>query len=79
MNKIKLTLIGVAGALASFVGVAHAATTTPLVIPATLGSDFLAFAGSQLADPGTIIVLLVVLGIPLAFYLAKKIRSLIPK
>jgi hypothetical protein len=81
MNKLKIALVAVAGVIGSFLGlgVASAATTTPITIPATLGSDFLAFAGGQLADPGTLLLLLIALGVPFAFYLIGRIRKVVPK
>jgi hypothetical protein len=73
--------------IAAFVGVGvalsvlptFAATLTAVTVPTSTASDALAFVGSQLADPGTYVVILLVIGIPLVFYVAKKLISLIPK
>lgn len=84
MNKFKLAVYGLgfagAGLLGSIMAVAHAAvTSTPVTIPTDLAGAIMGFAGTQLADPGTETILLVVLGVPFAFYLLYKLRSLIPK
>ena len=84
MNKIKLALISsglaVTGAVLSLMSVAHAAvTSTPITVPTDLANAAMAFAGSQLSDPGLEVLLLVVIGVPFAFYIIHKVIGLVPK
>jgi uncharacterized membrane protein len=50
-----------------------------VTIPATLGTSFLANVGSQITDPGTLAVIAIVIGLPLAFWVIKRVIGLVPK
>jgi hypothetical protein len=49
------------------------------VIPTSTASSLVANAISVIKDPGMLLVLLVVVGVPFGFYIMKKISSVIPK
>lgn len=48
-------------------------------IPTSTAANLMAQASGVFTDPGMLSVILVVVGVPFGFYLAKKIISLIPK
>jgi len=48
-------------------------------LPTGTAPDSLGFVGGQLADPGTYLLLLLIIGVPFTFYLIKKIRAVTPK
>jgi len=48
-------------------------------VPTSTASSLTANITSFLADPGLLTLLLLVAGIPLGFYVAKKLLGLIPK
>lgn len=50
-----------------------------VTFPASFGTDFLANVTTQLSDPGLLTIVLIVLGVPFAFWLIKKVYGLIPK
>lgn len=51
----------------------------PITVSTGVASSALAFVGGQVSDPGTLYVLIAVIGIPLTFYVAKKVIGLFPK
>jgi hypothetical protein len=48
-------------------------------VPTSTASQLTANISSQVSDPGTLTLLALVAGIPLAFYVIKKLIALIPK
>lgn len=48
-------------------------------VSSTLGSTLLANVTSQFADAGTLAIVAIAAGVPLAFYAIKKVIGLIPK
>jgi hypothetical protein len=56
-----------------------AQTLGPLIIPSSTGSGVIGFIGSQLGNPGFYLILVLVIGLPLAFVVARRIKNLIPK
>ena len=48
-------------------------------IPTSTASSLTANISSQLSDPGTLLVVALAAGIPLAFYVIKRLIGLIPK
>ena len=50
-----------------------------VTIPTTLGTEFLANVGTQITDPGTLAVIGIVIGLPLAFWFVKRVIGLVPK
>jgi len=50
-----------------------------ITIPTTLPTDLLANVGDQFADAGTLAIVALAVGIPLAFYVIKKVIGLMPK
>jgi len=48
-------------------------------VPTSTASDFLANVTSQVADTGTLAVIALAAGIPLAFYVIKRLIGLVPK
>lgn len=74
MRKFILSLVAMVGVVAP---VAFAADS--LSIPSSTATQGLAFVQSTLADIGVLAVLIVAIGVPLAFYVGKKIIGLFPK
>jgi len=52
---------------------------TALTIPTSTVDSLLAQASSQISDPGTLLVIVLALGIPFAFYVIRKLIGLVPK
>jgi hypothetical protein len=50
-----------------------------ITVPATLGSALTANITSQFGDAGTLTVVALAIGIPLAFYVIKRVIGLMPK
>lgn len=50
-----------------------------ITVPTSTATTLLANVSSQIQDPGTLAVLAVVVGIPFAFYVIKKLIALVPK
>lgn len=50
-----------------------------ITIPVGLETSLLANVGTQFADVGTLAVVALAIGIPLAFYVIKKVIGLMPK
>jgi len=50
-----------------------------LTIPTTTASTLLASVNDTIADPGMLTLLGVIVGVPFAFYVIKKVIALIPK
>lgn len=48
-------------------------------VPTSTASQFLANVSSQIADVGTLTVVALAAGVPLAFYVIKRLIGLIPK
>ncbi len=78
LKKISLAAASVVGvatmALASF---AHAASL--ITVPTTTASDALASVSDTLADPGTLLVIVAVIALPVVFWLIRRIIGLFPK
>jgi len=48
-------------------------------VPSSTASSVLANITSQISDPGTLTILALAAGIPLAFYVIKRLIGLLPK
>lgn len=48
-------------------------------IPTSTAAQLFSTVGDMIADPGMLAIIGVVLGVPFAFYVIKKVRALIPK
>ena len=48
-------------------------------VATSTGSDILANVSSQLGDAGTLIVVAIAAGVPLTFYVVRRLIGLIPK
>ena len=78
MNKL-FKIAAWVGAVGAAIGTALATTLSPIAVPTSTAPDALAFVGGQLADLGTYTLLLLVIGVPFAFYIIHKIRAVVPK
>jgi hypothetical protein len=80
MNKKLVRGMAFAAAAAALVlPVLGFAQTFTITVPTSTASQLTANVGSQFGDTGTLYVVLVAAGIPLAFYVIKKVIALIPK
>jgi hypothetical protein len=81
MTKLQKIAFAVSAGIAAATSAisAFAATLSPVALPSSTAPDALAFVGGQIADPGTYLLILLVVGVPFAFYLVKKIRGVVPK
>lgn len=50
-----------------------------ITFPTSTQATLLSFVGDQLTDPGFLTLIVLAIGIPLVFYVAKKLIGLIPK
>lgn len=79
-NKILSYSSGIFAAVAGFLalaGTTHAAVL--FAVPTSTASSLTANVGDQLGDPGTLLVIGVVAGIYLVFYVIAKLIGMIPK
>jgi len=76
-TKLTVAASTVAGLLASFVGIAKADAL--FEIPTSTVSSFTGAISDQLSDPGTLLVLGVVLALPASFWIIHRIKALFPK
>lgn len=75
----KKLLIG-AGSVAGFLGMALSAHAASLItVPTSTASDALASVSDTLADPGTLLVIVAVIALPVVFWLIRRIIGLFPK
>jgi hypothetical protein len=70
--------LAILGAGASILGVV-ASASAQVVVPTSTVASLETVAGSQISDPGTLLVIVLAAGIPLAFYLIHKLIGLVPK
>lgn len=77
MNKF----YAVAGTLATLMGFAvnKASAASLLTVPTTTASDALASVSDTLADPGTLLIIVAVIALPVVFWLIRRIVGLFPK
>lgn len=76
MKKFILASSGIISGL--LVGlVAHAQTA--IVVPTSTTASLAATAGAQMADVGTLAVIVLAAGIPLGFYILGQLISFVPK
>jgi len=76
---MKKFLLGAGAALASTLGfVGTAAAQSPIAVPEGLTASTTAFIGGQISDAGTVAVLVIVIGLPVAFWLARQVKGLFP-
>jgi len=78
-NKFYLYASGVVGAVAAFGLSAAANAASFFTVPTSTASGLTANVGDQLGDQGTLLVIGVAAGIPLAFYVIHQLIGLLPK
>jgi len=75
----KKIAVGLGSAL-SFFGLASLAHGASLiVVPTSTASDALASVSDTLADPGTLLIIVAVVALPVVFWLIRRIIGLFPK
>lgn len=75
MRKLLIVGSSVAAGIVGLTGLASA----QVVIPTSTVASLQTVAGAQISDPGTLLILSLVLGLPLAFWLIHKFIGMIPK
>lgn len=79
MNKAKIySLAGTGAAILGF-GLTALAHADAFVVPTSTAPSLTAIVGDQLADPGTLAVIALAVGVPLAFYIIHQLIGLVPK
>jgi hypothetical protein len=80
MKKLTMYLSGVGAVVAGFgmTLLAHAQTAF-FTVPSSTASALTANVGAQIADAGTLLVVGLAAGIPLAFYVIHQLIGLVPK
>ena len=78
MKKLYMWLSAGGAALGGLV-MAGIASAQVIVVPTSTASTLTANVGSQVSDPGTLLVVVLAAGIPLAFYVIHQLIGLIPK
>jgi len=72
-------LVGMGSAL-SFLGLASMAHASSLLtVPTSTATDALASVSDTLADPGTLLIIVAVIALPVVFWLIRRIIGLFPK
>lgn len=79
MKKLAMYATGAGAAIAGMVVTALAHADAFFVVPTSTASSLTANVGSQLGDTGTLLVIGVAAGIPLAFYVIHQLIGLLPK
>lgn len=79
MNTKTIALASAIGGVAALLAPFAHADGAMITVPATFGTEFLANVGTQFTDPGTLLVLTIVVGLPLTFWVAKRLIGLVPK
>ena len=80
MKKVQLWLTGVGATVAGLaMSVAAHAQTAFFSVPTSTAPSLTANVGAQLGDSGTLLVIGVAAGIPLAFYVIHQLIGLLPK
>ena len=74
---MKKFILASAGVISSFVAVA--AAHAQIIVPTSTVASLETTAGGQLSDPGTLLVVVLAAGVPLAFYIIHKLIGLVPK
>jgi len=77
MNKFLAFAGTIAGVGALVVNKAFASSL--LTVPTTTASDALASVSDTLADPGTLLIIVAVIALPVVFWLIRRIVGLFPK
>lgn len=78
-NKIYVWLTGASAAITGFAIVAQAHASSFFSVPTSTAPSLTANVGDQLGDAGTLLVIGVAAGIPLAFYVIHQLIGLLPK
>ena len=79
MNRFYKWMVGVSPVVAAAAVVAAAHADAYFTVPSSTASTLTANVGDQIADPGTLLVIALAAGIPLAFYVIHQLVGLIPK
>lgn len=78
-NKIALYASGVGATLAGLFAATFAHATVLFAVPTSTAPSLTANVGDQLGDSGTLLVIGVVAGIYLVFYVIRQLIGMIPK
>ncbi len=78
-NKLVLALTGAGTTITSFLILTQAHASAFFTVPTSTAPSLTANVGDQIADPGTLLVIGVAVGIPLAFYVIHQLIGLLPK
>jgi hypothetical protein len=79
MKKLTMFLSGAGATIAAFGITALARADAFFTVPTSTAPSLTANVGSQLGDAGTLLVIGVAAGIPLAFYVIHQLIGLLPK
>lgn len=79
MKKITIWLSGAGAAVAGLAITQLASAAAFFEVPTSTASNLTANVGSQIGDAGTLLVIGVAAGIPLAFYVIHQLIGLLPK
>lgn len=78
-NKLMIWASGIGTVAASLLAVAAAHADAFFSVPTSTASSLTANVGSQIGDAGTLLIIGVAAGIPLAFYVIHQLIGLVPK
>jgi len=79
MKKITIYMTGAMTTIAGVAMVSMAHAQSFFSVPTSTASSLTANVGDQIGDPGTLLVLGLAAGIPLAFYVIHQLIGLVPK
>lgn len=78
-NKIYMIASGAAATIAGLVVTASAHATSFFTVPTSVAPALTANVGDTIADPGTLLVIVIAAGLPLLFYVIHAFIGLLPK
>jgi len=80
-KKLFVKLASVSGVLSAGVLAlaAHAQDYTAVVVPTSTQASISSVVGTQLSDPGTLLILILAAGVPFAFWFISRLIGLLPK
>lgn len=79
VKKLAMYASGAGATIASLLMMNFAHATAYFTVPSSTASTLTANVGDQIGDPGTLLVIALAAGIPLAFYVIHQLIGLVPK
>jgi len=78
---MRAKILAASGTVAGLIGlmVQKASAASLLTVPTSTATDALASVSDTLADPGTLLIIVAVIALPVAFWVVRRLIGLFPK